>query len=171
MQQFVVNLYVFWLCLTSSAFYVISVSMFNFQTRWFAMLKSMVCRCYTHHGCEFMLRFCTELSKAPSTTYVFFKSLDGTTSLYNKETGQLMVTFRNENRVSISQESPLSFSFIGQYFFLSEMDSFGGVQHHGFYSYVSSRQGTWFHIQASGNCESLDVLLPVIGTCLFTVHA
>jgi glucose dehydrogenase len=66
------------------------------------MLKSMVCRCYTHHGCEFMLRFCTELSKAPTTTYVFFKSLDGTTSLYNKETGQLMVTFRNENRVSIT---------------------------------------------------------------------
>lgn len=68
------------------------------DTRWFAMLKSMVCRCYTHHGCEFMLRFCTELSKAPTTTYVFFNSLDGTTSLYNKETGQLMVTFRNENR-------------------------------------------------------------------------
>lgn len=96
------SLYVFWLYLTRSAFYVISVSVLHFQTRWFAMLKSMVCRCYTHHGCEFMLRFCTELSKAPSTTYVFFKSSDGTTSLYNKETGQLMVTFRNENRVSIS---------------------------------------------------------------------
>ncbi|PNF19676.1 hypothetical protein B7P43_G16063 [Cryptotermes secundus] len=68
------------------------------DTRWFATLKSMVCRCYTYHGCEFMLRFCTELSKCPSTTYEFVESLDGTTSLYSKETGRLMVTFRNENR-------------------------------------------------------------------------
>ncbi|XP_069692758.1 uncharacterized protein ova [Periplaneta americana] len=68
------------------------------DARWFAVLKSMVCRCYTYHGCEFMLRFCTELSECPSTSYVFADSWDGTTSLYNKETGRLMVTFRNENR-------------------------------------------------------------------------
>jgi len=94
-----------------STFHVICLSLLKFQTRWFSLLKSMVCRCYTYHGCEFMLRFCTELSKCPSTTYVFVESLDGTTSLYNKETGRLMVTFRNENRVSISYENTLSFLF------------------------------------------------------------
>ncbi|PSN57319.1 hypothetical protein C0J52_02092 [Blattella germanica] len=68
------------------------------ESRWFSMLKSMVCKCYTHHECEFMLRFCTELSDCPSTSYMFVESWDGTTSLYNKENGRLMVTFRNENR-------------------------------------------------------------------------
>lgn len=93
-------------------FHIIFLLMLNYQTRWFAMLKSMVCRCYTYHGCEFMLRFCTELSKCPSATYKFVESLDGTTSLYNKETGRLMVTFRNENRVSIIWKSSLSVYFL-----------------------------------------------------------
>ncbi|XP_021922456.1 uncharacterized protein LOC110831127 isoform X3 [Zootermopsis nevadensis] len=68
------------------------------DTRWFTTLKGMVCRCYTYHGCEFMLRFCTELSKCPSSAYVFVNSPDGTTSLFSKDTGRLVVTFRKENR-------------------------------------------------------------------------
>ncbi|XP_066995127.1 DNA-binding protein P3A2 [Anabrus simplex] len=68
------------------------------ETKWIALLKSLVCRCYTYHGCEFMLRFCTELAKYPKTRLKFHNDWAGTTSLYDKETGKLLVTIRDENR-------------------------------------------------------------------------
>lgn len=64
-----------------------------------AALVSVVERCYTYHGCEYLLQFCASLTaQMPSSGYRFNDNRDGTTSMYHGCTGKLLVTFRNENR-------------------------------------------------------------------------
>lgn len=38
------------------------------------MLKSLVCRCYTFYGCEFLLKFSAELSEIEPSHLVYKKS-------------------------------------------------------------------------------------------------
>nr|XP_053630393.1 uncharacterized protein LOC128687064 [Cherax quadricarinatus] len=62
-------------------------------------LVGLVQRCYTFHGCEYLLQFCASLvSQKPESGYRFNDNRDGTTSMYHGSTGKLLVTFRNENR-------------------------------------------------------------------------
>lgn len=62
-------------------------------------LIGLVERCYSFHGCEYLLQFCASLvSQMPAAGYRFNDNRDGTTSMYHGNTGKLLVTFRNENR-------------------------------------------------------------------------
>ncbi|MPC59663.1 DNA-binding protein Ewg [Portunus trituberculatus] len=66
-------------------------------------LIGLVERCYSFHGCEYLLQFCASLvAQMPSAGYRFNDNRDGTTSMYHGSTGKLLVTFRNENRVSVT---------------------------------------------------------------------
>lgn len=67
------------------------------SNKWLALLKSLVCRCYTYHGCEFMLRFCTDLTNTPNSVLTYVDTWNDTVSVYSKKTGKLVVTFRSEN--------------------------------------------------------------------------
>ncbi|KAK7867834.1 hypothetical protein R5R35_008272 [Gryllus longicercus] len=67
------------------------------EAKWLTILKSLVCRCYAYHGCEFMLQFCTNLCQCPPQNLSFTTFWADTTSIYNNTTGMLLVTFRNEN--------------------------------------------------------------------------
>lgn len=59
-------------------------------------------RCYAFHGCQYLLHFCLSLKQMePSLGYRFTDNRDGTTSMYHGSTGKLLVTFRNENKVSV----------------------------------------------------------------------
>lgn len=64
-------------------------------------LKKLVFRCYTYHNGEYLLRFCSYLAQYPHDKLEYVNNWDSTTSLYLKTTGKLLVTFRNENMVSI----------------------------------------------------------------------
>ncbi|XP_045598434.2 uncharacterized protein [Procambarus clarkii] len=62
-------------------------------------LVGLVERCYTFHGCQYLLQFCASLvTQMPASGYRFNDNRDGTTSMYHGTTGKLLVTFRNENR-------------------------------------------------------------------------
>lgn len=77
------------------------------DSKWPAILKSLVCRCYSYHGCDFMLQFSEALSQCAVSSLRFVDGRDGTTSLYSKVTGKLLVTFRNENMLyDKKRESP-----------------------------------------------------------------
>ncbi|CAL7937282.1 unnamed protein product [Xylocopa violacea] len=64
---------------------------------WMANLKKIVFRCYTYHRSEYLLRFCSYLARYPQEDLEYINNWDSTTSLYHKNTGKLLVTFRNEN--------------------------------------------------------------------------
>ena len=64
---------------------------------WMANLKKLVFRCYTYHRSEYILRFCSYLARYPHEDLEYVSNWDSTTSLYHKNTGKLLVTFRNEN--------------------------------------------------------------------------
>ncbi|XP_076394513.1 ovaries absent isoform X2 [Megachile rotundata] len=64
---------------------------------WMANLKKLVFRCYTYHRSEYILRFCSYLARYPREDLEYVSNWDSTTSLYHKNTGKLLVTFRNEN--------------------------------------------------------------------------
>ncbi|XP_066599673.1 uncharacterized protein ova [Prorops nasuta] len=64
---------------------------------WMGNLKKLVFRCYTYHRSEYLLRFCSYLSRYPRNELEYVNNWDSTTSLYHKLTGKLLVTFRNEN--------------------------------------------------------------------------
>ncbi|XP_076236659.1 ovaries absent isoform X2 [Calliopsis andreniformis] len=64
---------------------------------WMANLKKLVFRCYTYHRCEYLLRFCSYLARYPHEDLEYVNNWDSTTSLFHKNTGKLLVTFRNEN--------------------------------------------------------------------------
>ncbi|OAD62488.1 DNA-binding protein Ewg [Eufriesea mexicana] len=64
---------------------------------WMANLKKLVFRCYTYHRSEYLLRFCSYLARYPQEDLEYVNNWDSTTSLYHKNTGKLLVTFRNEN--------------------------------------------------------------------------
>jgi len=64
--------------------------------------QKLVERCYTYHGCDFLLSFCKSLViQKPPGGYKFSDNRDGTTSMYHAESDKLLVTIRNENRVGV----------------------------------------------------------------------
>lgn len=66
-------------------------------TSWHAKLKHIVVICYSFHNGVFLLRFCKELATYQPECLRFINNLNSTTSLYDRISKKLLVTFRNEN--------------------------------------------------------------------------
>lgn len=79
----------------------------NFTGDWFAKLKEMVVMCYKHHNCVFLLRFCNQLARYELASLRFINNHNSTTSLFHRADNKLLVTFRNENMVSIELSNGL----------------------------------------------------------------
>ncbi|XP_055590374.1 uncharacterized protein LOC129742498 [Uranotaenia lowii] len=69
----------------------------NFKGNWLEKMRELVVICYTFHKCVFLLRFCTDLASYEPATLRFINNYNSTTSLYQRRTNKLLVTFRNEN--------------------------------------------------------------------------
>lgn len=74
----------------------------DFTDNWHAKLKELVVVCYSHHKSIFLLRFCQQLSAYEQASLRFINNYNSTTSLYHRTSNKLLVTFRNENMVSLS---------------------------------------------------------------------
>lgn len=68
-----------------------------FRGDWLEKMKELVVICYSFHKCVFLLRFCTDLASYEPATLRFINNYNSTTSLYQRHTRKLLVTFRNEN--------------------------------------------------------------------------
>lgn len=68
---------------------------------WFNKLKEIVAICYQFHKSVFLLRFCENLSAYQTESLRFISNFNSTTSLFDRVSNKLLVTFRNENMVSI----------------------------------------------------------------------
>lgn len=68
---------------------------------WLAKLKEIVAICYKFHKSVFLLRFCENLAAHQPETLRFINNYNSTTSLYDRASNKLLVTFRNENMVII----------------------------------------------------------------------
>lgn len=71
----------------------------NFRGNWYQKMKDIVLKCYTHHKSIFLLRFCKDLIVYPPEQLRFINNFDSTTSLFDRVSNRLLVTFRNENMV------------------------------------------------------------------------
>lgn len=69
---------------------------------WHATMKEIVVICYSFHKGIFLLRFCNELCSYQPEFLRFINNKNSTTSLYDRISNKLLVTFRNENMVSYS---------------------------------------------------------------------
>lgn len=87
----------------------------NFNDDWFNKLKQIVAICYQFHKSVFLLRFCENLSAYQPESLRFINNYNSTTSLFDRVSNKLLVTFRNENMVSIfyisNKKSQLNFKF------------------------------------------------------------
>lgn len=68
--------------------------------QWLAKMKEIVVICYEFHKSIFLLRFCNELASYERECLRFINNYNSTTSLYERTSNRLLVTFRNENMVS-----------------------------------------------------------------------
>lgn len=68
---------------------------------WLAKLKEVVAMCYTFHKSVFLLRFCENLALYQPEFLRFINNYNSTTSLFDRISNKLLVTFRNENMVII----------------------------------------------------------------------
>lgn len=68
-----------------------------FTGNWLEKMRELVVICYSFHKCVFLLRFCTDLASYEPATLRFINNYNSTTSLYQRRTNKLLVTFRNEN--------------------------------------------------------------------------
>ncbi|XP_055639093.1 uncharacterized protein LOC129777062 [Toxorhynchites rutilus septentrionalis] len=68
-----------------------------FVGNWLEKMRELVVICYSFHKCVFLLRFCTDLASYEPATLRFINNYNSTTSLYQRRTNKLLVTFRNEN--------------------------------------------------------------------------
>lgn len=68
-----------------------------FKGNWLEKMRELVVICYSFHKCVFLLRFCTDLASYEPATLRFINNYNSTTSLYQRHTKKLLVTFRNEN--------------------------------------------------------------------------
>lgn len=73
----------------------------NFTGNWFAKMKEIVAICYHFHKSVFLLRFCDNLSKYQTELLRFYNNHNSTTSLFDRSSNKLLVTFRNENMVNM----------------------------------------------------------------------
>lgn len=69
----------------------------SFTGNWLEKMRELVVICYSFHKCVFLLRFCTDLASYEPATLRFINNYNSTTSLYQRRTNKLLVTFRNEN--------------------------------------------------------------------------
>lgn len=67
---------------------------------WLGKLKEIVAICYRFHKSVFLLRFCENLSAYQPENLRFINNFNSTTSLFDRISNKLLVTFRNENMVS-----------------------------------------------------------------------
>lgn len=61
----------------------------------FAVLKSLVCRCYTYYDCEYILRICAELAEESSENLQYRNDDENMISLFNN--GKFLIKFWKEN--------------------------------------------------------------------------
>lgn len=73
----------------------------NFTDDWLNKLKEIVAICYQFHKSVFLLRFCENLSAYTRENLRFINNYNSTTSLFDRVSNKLLVTFRNENMVSL----------------------------------------------------------------------
>lgn len=71
----------------------------NFTGDWLYKLKEIVAICYQFHKSVFLLRFCENLSTYQPECLRFINNYNSTTSLFDRSSNKLLVTFRNENMV------------------------------------------------------------------------
>lgn len=72
-----------------------------FGGNWLVKLKKIVAICYDFHKSVFLLRFCENLSMYQPEYLRFINNYNSTTSLFDRISNKLLVTFRNENMVSV----------------------------------------------------------------------
>lgn len=72
-------------------------------------LKEVVLICYQFHKSVFLLRFCNDLSSYEHASLRFINNYNSTTSLFDRRSNKLLVTFRNENMVSLILKEKLTF--------------------------------------------------------------
>lgn len=69
----------------------------TFHGNWVGKLKEVVLICYQFHKSVFLLRFCNDLSSYEHASLRFINNCNSTTSLFDRRSNKLLVTFRNEN--------------------------------------------------------------------------
>uniref|UniRef100_A0A1I8QCZ2 Nuclear respiratory factor 1 NLS/DNA-binding dimerisation domain-containing protein n=1 Tax=Stomoxys calcitrans TaxID=35570 RepID=A0A1I8QCZ2_STOCA len=69
----------------------------TFHGNWVGKLKEVVLICYEFHKSVFLLRFCNDLSSYEHASLRFINNYNSTTSLFDRRSNKLLVTFRNEN--------------------------------------------------------------------------
>lgn len=67
-------------------------------------MREIVVICYEFHNSIFLLRFCNELASYERETLRFINNYNSTTSLYERVSNRLLVTFRNENMLYDQQQ-------------------------------------------------------------------
>uniref|UniRef100_A0A182SDI6 Nuclear respiratory factor 1 NLS/DNA-binding dimerisation domain-containing protein n=1 Tax=Anopheles maculatus TaxID=74869 RepID=A0A182SDI6_9DIPT len=69
----------------------------SFTGDWLLKMRELVVACYDSHDNIYLLRYCADLAKFQPTALRFINNYNSTTSLFERSTNKLLVTFRNEN--------------------------------------------------------------------------
>lgn len=69
----------------------------KFTGNWLEKMKEIVLICYQFHKSVFLLRFCNDLAAYEHASLRFINNYNSTTSLFDRRSNKLLVTFRNEN--------------------------------------------------------------------------
>ncbi|XP_053671652.1 uncharacterized protein LOC128721873 [Anopheles nili] len=69
----------------------------SFTGNWLQKMRELVVVCYSFHRSVYLLRYCTDLASFQTTALRFINNYNSTTSLFERSTNKLLVTFRNEN--------------------------------------------------------------------------
>lgn len=69
----------------------------SFTGNWLQTMREIVVVCYSFHDCIYLLRYCNDLASYQPTSLRFINNYNSTTSLYERKSNKLLVTFRNEN--------------------------------------------------------------------------
>ncbi|XP_055917313.1 uncharacterized protein LOC129949712 [Eupeodes corollae] len=69
----------------------------KFTGNWLEKMKEIVVICYQFHKSVFLLRFCNDLAAYEHASLRFINNYNSTTSLFDRRSNKLLVTFRNEN--------------------------------------------------------------------------
>ncbi|XP_050068752.1 uncharacterized protein LOC126557126 [Anopheles maculipalpis] len=69
----------------------------SFAGDWLLKMRELVVACYDSHDNIYLLRYCADLAKFQPTALRFINNYNSTTSLFERSTNKLLVTFRNEN--------------------------------------------------------------------------
>ncbi|CAO1388713.1 unnamed protein product [Diamesa tonsa] len=76
----------------------------NLKKDWTQKMRDIVDACYKHHKCPFLLTYSKELSDNSPESLRFVNNNNSTTSLYNRISKKLLLTFRNENMLYDKKE-------------------------------------------------------------------